>query len=152
MPLFEELSILFIAIQTNMIAGISRLLTFEPRWHWYHRSRLSRRARAGRGRQAGTGGQTARGGGSASASKVEANGRHDVRRRKRARAPTTSEPSNVLVTRVVQTRRLPLAVAGEHDRERGLGELTVTGLRREEFVRNGKGTGRMGSSLYCELE
>ena len=77
-------------------------------------------------------------------SEVGVGGGHDVGRRERARAPTTSEPSIVLATRVVQTRRLPLAVAGEHDRQNtGLRETTVAGLRHEEFGQNGKGTGRM---------
>ena len=36
----------FTAMQTKMIAEISRLFAFEPRWHWYHRSRLVKRASA----------------------------------------------------------------------------------------------------------
>ena len=66
---------------------------------------------------AGPGG---RGGPSASTSEVEAGGRHDVRRTKRARAPTTSETPNCSRGLAVQqTRRLLLAVVGERDREIG---------------------------------
>ena len=53
----------------------------------------------------------------------------------------------VLVTREAQTRRLALAVAGEHQREnRGLGELKVAGLRLEKSRRNDKGTSSMGAT------
>ena len=133
-----------------MIAGISGLLLFESRWHWYHGNRLGRRARAWKTRRAGAGGKTGTRGGSQTSGgpvPVPADDRYAVRRRKHARAPTTSEPQIVLLTKIVQTRKLPLAAAGEHDREnRGLGEPAVAGLRREEFGQSGKGTGRMGAA------
>ena len=52
-----------------------------------------------------------------SARGMEADDKHDVRRRESALAPRISEPSNCSGDPVAQIGRLPLAVAGEHDRE-----------------------------------
>ena len=60
---------------------------------------------------------------------ASASDRHDMRRRKRARAPTTSESSNRPSAPSGPNSEVPLAVAGEHGRE-------IASPRCEKFRRD----------------